>query len=672
MSDYISFSERPPEFKNFTEEEWNFVNTFTYDDQNEFNDLRILKMQNNHRVYHMWDELGIPPDSSSFCTAFNKNRERTRLIQRHICSNHCFWDPRNCFLSHCHSGNLEDIMHQDFHENFNPEFKDQFDRRFSGKIDWVPTGGPGHFPSVGVKKLIEELGITTKLIYDEDQYAINFNNLSKDLRNDIPDRPIYIIEVKKCHDIIEALLNINRKEIEKNKREMTIAYDESYKGNGLMREPILSLMMWGPLTNHNLRKSDAECKFDPMIDRQSGVHACSNFSEKHYWMFTHSPSVACIEGTLKNLEGPVMTSDLTFVYPCNRTDCNHNCLCQLCINSFKCSKDQHKNHIKEIYPECDVDKSSQCQEHQIDHPKNFDNKEDISVQKNIFYHNLELQDQPRRDSVENLTFAGIKKACDLCCLTVKDHFKHHKVVHLNCKYCIYQLRTSFDKKFWEKVCNICGKIFSNVESLEYWHKRTHTSDWKCYECDTEFSSKWNLKRHLIEIHNIDYEATDDESGSSDIESDNDPFSSYDMTEHEDTENESDNFENEKLRCAFCDKEFSVQRYLDSHLKNKHSQRETFTCDKCDKAFTQKKHMKRHRETVHGVKRPDVLDLANIPNKNICTFCGSKFTRADNLNEHIQRAHLKTVEEFTCKHCGKKFSRKWNLSRHEDKCISNVK
>ena len=83
-------------------------------------------------------------------------------------------------------------------------------------------------------------------------------------------------------------------------------------------------------------------------------------------------------------------------------------------------------------------------------------------------------------------------------------------------------------------------------------------------------------------------------------------------------------------------------------------------------------MKRHRETVHGVKRPDVLDLANIPNKNICTFCGSKFTRADNLNEHIQRAHLKTVEEFTCKHCGKKFNRKWNLSRHEDKCISNVK
>ena len=79
------------------------------------------------------------------------------------------------------------------------------------KIDWAPTGGPGiHYPSIGVNKLIEEMGITTKLVYDDGQHAINFDNLSKDLRNSIPDRPVYVIEEKKCHDIIEALLNINR------------------------------------------------------------------------------------------------------------------------------------------------------------------------------------------------------------------------------------------------------------------------------------------------------------------------------------------------------------------------------------------------------------------------------------------------------------------------------
>ena len=108
------------------------------------------------------------------------------------------------------------------------------------------------------------------------------------------------------------------------------------------------------------------------------------------------------------------------------------------------------------------------------------------------------------------------------------------------------------------------------------------------------------------------------------------------------------------------------------MKVKHSQTETFTCDRCEKVFTQKKHMKRHRETVDGAKRLDVLDLTNMPNKNICTICGSKFTRADNLHRHTQRAHSKTEEEFTCKYCGKKFNTKWNLSRHEKKCLFNIK
>ena len=107
-------------------------------------------------------------------------------------------------------------------------------------------------------------------------------------------------------------------------------------------------------------------------------------------------------------------------------------------------------------PDCYVDKSSQCQEHKIDHPTNYNEKEDVSVEKNIFYHNLELQNQPRKHSVDKFFFAGIKKSCEICCSTVKDHFKNHKVVHLNCQYCVFQLRTSIDRNFWDKVCNICG------------------------------------------------------------------------------------------------------------------------------------------------------------------------------------------------------------------------
>lgn len=164
----VSYSERHPKYKHFTQEEWNMKTSYSYDDYFGFSDLKIFRMQNNHRNYYMWDVFGVPPDSASFCTAFNTNRKRTRLIQRHLCNNMCFWDPQKCLLEDSHSGNLSDLMHRDFHEQFNPAFSGEFKRIFMGKIDWTPTGGLGHFPTIGLNRLIEEIGITTNLRYDFD------------------------------------------------------------------------------------------------------------------------------------------------------------------------------------------------------------------------------------------------------------------------------------------------------------------------------------------------------------------------------------------------------------------------------------------------------------------------------------------------------------------------
>ena len=40
------------------------------------------------------------------------------------------------------------------------------------------------------------------------KYAVNFDNLSREFRDSIPVRPLYVFEGKKCHDIVEALLDI--------------------------------------------------------------------------------------------------------------------------------------------------------------------------------------------------------------------------------------------------------------------------------------------------------------------------------------------------------------------------------------------------------------------------------------------------------------------------------
>ena len=48
-----------------------------------------------------------------------------------------------------------------------------------------------------ISKLIEDLGITTKLTYDGDKFAINFDNLSREFRDIIPVRPLYVLEENK-------------------------------------------------------------------------------------------------------------------------------------------------------------------------------------------------------------------------------------------------------------------------------------------------------------------------------------------------------------------------------------------------------------------------------------------------------------------------------------------
>ena len=173
--------------------EWNLTNRFTYDDNLGLYDLQIFDIQNRHRFYYQMKEFGLPLSSSSFCTAFSENNQRNKLIQRHVCHNQCFWDPQQCFLEESHSGNLADLMSKEFHDIFISSFIQQFDRDFSDKIDLSPTGGLGHYPSIGLNKLIEDLGITTKVTYVVDK-AVNFDNLSKEFRDTIPVRLLYVLE----------------------------------------------------------------------------------------------------------------------------------------------------------------------------------------------------------------------------------------------------------------------------------------------------------------------------------------------------------------------------------------------------------------------------------------------------------------------------------------------
>ena len=128
-------------------------------------------------------------------------------------------------------------------------------------------------------------------------------------------------------------------------------------------------------------------------------------------MFTHDEKVCCNGRRLEALHGPVMTEELTLVYPCNRGMCAIDCTCELCENTRTnvCPLKEHKKHISKFDIKCPVQIASQCQDHWVSHPANFNMEEDIFVEKNVFFHNNQLIEQPRNYALDILRFAGIKK-----------------------------------------------------------------------------------------------------------------------------------------------------------------------------------------------------------------------------------------------------------------------
>ena len=54
----------------------------------------------------------------------------------------------------------------------------------------------------------------------------------------------------------------------------------------------------------------------------------------HNWIYTHSERIDCKNELFSDLEGPIITIDLKVLYPCNRSGCNENCLCDLKLKCF--------------------------------------------------------------------------------------------------------------------------------------------------------------------------------------------------------------------------------------------------------------------------------------------------------------------------------------------------
>ena len=593
---------------------------FSFDDYREFSDVKIFKLQSTERFFSLKSDINFPskPLFSSIFSDFDSKTDGYRVerfIQRQICVKSCHWNPTVCFLEDSHSDKFQHLMSKELHEQYNPGFGLQFDQnKKTPKLIF----DNGYFPP-NMNELVAELGITSSLSYD-DEYALNFDHLTKEFRN--YERPFFIMEEKKGLDILEALLNVTEVARENNREEMENMYRKSFDSSGSLTKPILSLMMWGPQPNNFFSSTSSFCKLenDPYnrLILEGKLHKCNFFVANDHWMFSHSEDVACLKNRFGYLNGPVTTHELTSVYPCSKGWCNVDCTCDLCENTRKrmCPLKNHKKHLTKFDRTCEVQRASQCQEHWVGHPQNFNAEEDIMVEKNLFFHNNQLVKQPRSQAVEIVHFSGIKKSCKTCRSNVQNHFEKHMVFHLQCKFCLYQIFTMVDSYFWRRVCNFCGKIFSSFsEKRMNWHKKIHqiAGEFKCFLCALQFRRKFTLERHMQDEHKEEIgedsseEMEDEDEGIAedvDVTRMLNHFIDSNLKRGEKCEStsshrkQSNKQAKEIIECEECGREFRLKRYLEMHTKYVHGSNIFFKCHECGVGYKHKGDLKRHKAAVH--------------------------------------------------------------------------
>jgi hypothetical protein len=526
------------------------------------------------------------------------------------------------------------LLSKKLHQNFSPAFETLFRKDVSkvAKLERARNGQPNMI------KLANDIGITTELEYDED----GFLNVDMSVFDELywkDERPCFVKEEKKVLDTVYVLLVSSSSKQDEEHLLATKAYSQTNPG---INDPVLKVMNYGPdLNYYGYAKKEGVCDLT-LDERKSGKlrnveHTeCSYFERSNHWTFVHVENEESFEEPPCDgkdnleLEGPASTNDASIYYPCNLKHCWRCCMCTFCHLARSLNCDDHKNHILYNIRQCKIQELAQCQDHWLDHPENFDSKEDISVEQNILFHNDELKIDGRNYCFKTVKYAGLKMPCKKCKKNTKEHLNDHLTPHMQCKHCIYEMK---ELSFWSRVCGVCGKILDD-ENLKMQHQKKHEVEVpECEVCNEKCSTVYNLHRHMQEQHNS--------------------FQG---------ENVSERTANGQFVCVVCAKAFNYQRNLNMHINISHTEMNEHPCHICEQKFGTKSNFKRHLIEQHNITQFGNSIHPEEGKIFTCLVCAALFKRKQHLKEH-EMTHVDN-DKFICVHCGKQFSVKTSLVRHQ--------
>ncbi|XP_010160253.1 PREDICTED: zinc finger protein ZFAT, partial [Eurypyga helias] len=220
------------------------------------------------------------------------------------------------------------------------------------------------------------------------------------------------------------------------------------------------------------------------------------------------------------------------------------------------------------------------------------------------------------------------------------------------------------KVYGDLECEYCGKLFWYQVHYDM-HVRTHTREhlYYCSQCNYSSITKNCLKRHVIQKHSnillkcptehCDYSTPD----------------KYKLQAHLKVHTDLDK---KSYSCPVCEKSFSEDRLIKSHIKTNHPEvsmttiseilgrrvqlkgligKRAVKCPYCDFYFMKNgSDLQRHIWAHEGVK----------PFK--CSLCDYATRSKSNLKAHMNRHS--TEKTHLCDMCGKKFKSKGTLKSHK--------
>jgi hypothetical protein len=604
--------------KDLTEFEILMLESHSYSD--DMTDYEYYRTDNQDYIHSLGRKLlgGISWEKSKELFIKLDDNQFVTELQKLSCPKNCYFDPLQC-MNDEHDGRLVSLLKKRFHEQC-PNFLD-----FFSKTEVLDPELKAYPP-----------------VYDEEGFA-DVDMTSLDIKNILVCRPLAEWNLRKLLNIVEAILEGSEVQLQNQRKSM---FEVFMQKNSEFNPPRLAAMGFGPYCGQTIKYCD-------YFGESKSLKPEKQWNPVFFWQFTHGENSKCLglDQHPNKFSVPFYAPDGRICYPCNTGYCHEKCPCQICSSVELLKEEPYTKHTKEHLEEYNIGcvlVNVQCTEHYVDHPDNFDVKDDMEIK--IFnFLDMDLNEKektkfqwkrvncpPRSKGnlQETLKLAGLKKNCKKCRNDINDHNRNHHVLHSQCKICDIRSKTISDESFWEKTCPECKIHFPRIVIRDMKrHIKGHDLDNLCELCGKGFRRPKYLMQHKTDIHS----------------------------------NDSKNFQ-----CTICQKTYKQQRNLKLHWRLRHSNLvEKFSCPQCSTEFLYRFSLNKHLKSVHGVN--SIRNPILMARKFECNQCKAIFQSESEMKIHKEYQHndeVSRTEIHQCRICKTSCKTKYKLKRHIDEKHNN--